>query len=226
MWGFDGSGMRVWLDALTIEATKVDTVKDAYEIIKESLRIKLDFHPLCEPVPPIRDAKLIRAILMDKGIIIGVDHEMSSRSLPFSLFKIQTGTHLFLPQFLRYHLSNGHLVSALTFAMNYNKIVYFAHSLEILLHSVLENEVDTGTKDLPLVVEFLDHFHESLNVIVGCARKTEVDHWGVLFDVVGEPRGLFETCLKEGLLKTAAAYLLVLQNLEELDNVQVSGSPA
>jgi len=44
----------------------------------------------------------------------------------------------------------------------------------------------------------------------------------MLFDVVGKPRGLFEKCLEEGMLKTAAGYLLVLQNLEELDDVKVS----
>ena len=158
---------------------------------------------------------------MDKGIIIGVDYETSTRSLPFALFKIQTGTHLFLPQFLRYHLSQHHLSSALAFASNYDSLVYFAHSLEILLHSVLEDEVDTGLDMLPLVIDFLDHFPESLDVVVGCARKTEVERWGLLFDVVGKPRELFERCLMDGMLKTAAGYLLVLQNLEELDDVQV-----
>lgn len=162
------------------------------------------------------------AILMDKGIIIGVNHETSTRSLPFSLFKVSTGSHLFLPPFLRYHLSRRRVASALTFAANYSSLVYFAHSLEVLLHSVLEDEVESGVDLLPTVVNFLDHFPESLEVVVGCARKTEVDRWGVLFDVVGKPRGLFETCLREGMLKTAAGYLLVLQNLEELDNVKVS----
>lgn len=160
---------------------------------------------------------------MDKGIIIGVDYETSTRSLPFTLFKIQTGTHLFLPHFLRYHLSQRHLTSALQFASNYSSIVYFGHSLEVLLHSVLEDEVDTGLDLLPLVIDFLDHFAEALDVVVGCARKTEIERWSMLFDVVGKPRDLFEKCLEGGMLKTAAGYLLVLQNLEELDDVNVSG---
>ena len=164
------------------------------------------------------------AILMDKGIVIGVDYETSTRSLPFTLFKLQTGSHLFLPQFLRYHLSSRHLQSALTFATNYSSIAYFAHSLEILLHSVLEDEVESGVNILPLVIEFLDHFPESLDVVVGCARKTEVERWALLFEVVGKPRDLFERCLDKRLLRTAAGYLLVLQNLEELDDVKVRES--
>lgn len=161
---------------------------------------------------------------MDKGIIIGVDYEPSTRSLPFALFKLQTNTHLFLPPFLLYHLSSHHLHHALAFASNYSKLVYFAHSLEILLHDVLE---DDAAKDeertLEMVIEFLDHFPESLDVVVGCARKTEVERWGKLFDVVGKPRGLFEKCLEGGMLRTAASYLLVLHNLEELDDAKVSG---
>jgi hypothetical protein len=161
---------------------------------------------------------------MDKGIIIGVDYETSTRTLPFALFKIQTGTHLFLPQFLRYHLTSTTLRQALTLATNYSSLVYFGHSLEILLHSVLEDEVDTGLYILPRVIQFLDHFPESLDVVVGCARKTEVERWEMLFGCVGQPRELFERCLEMGALRTAASYLLVLHNLEELDDTKVGPS--
>jgi hypothetical protein len=50
LWGYDGKGMRVWLDALTIEETKVDVGKDAYETVKESVYLELDFYPLCKMV--------------------------------------------------------------------------------------------------------------------------------------------------------------------------------
>lgn len=105
------------------------------------------------------------------------------------------------------------------FANNYSDLVYFPHTLEILLHSVLEEEADDvhSTVLLPLVVEFLDHWECALQVVVGCARKTEMSRWTYLFDVVGAPRELFEKCLKTHQLKTASSYLLVLHHLEQLE---------
>lgn len=200
LWGYDGTSMRVWLDALTVETTKI--TNDTYENVSESINLRLDFYPL--------------SVLMDKGILIGVDYEPSTRSLPFALFKLQTGTHLFLPQFLRYHLDSGSLESALALAGHYSHLVYFAHSLEVLLHSVLEDTVESGIKaPLETVANFLDYFPHSLDVVVGCARKTELEHWGVLFDVVGSPRELYDRCVASGALRTAAGYLLVMHTLEE-----------
>lgn len=63
---------------------------------------------------------------------------------------------------------------------------------------MLEDEAD-AQKDtqsnslvLPRVIDFLDHFDECLQVVVNCARKTEVTRWEFLFDIVGKPRDLFE----------------------------------
>lgn len=141
----------------------------------------------------------------------------------------------------------------MTFAANYQSLVFFAHALEILLHTVLESEPDTedalgfaetGKPDiLSLAIEFIDHFESSLDVVVSCARKTEMSRWRRLFDIVGNPKELFEvrafhearpmpgtratyepqtqslaqTCLQMNQLKTAGSYLLVLHNLEQLD---------
>lgn len=167
-----------------------------------------------------------------------------------SIEKTITQTHLFIHHILRFHLSKREMTEAVRFATYYASLVYFAHSLEVLLHAVLEDEADsnpvdivstqlintpplpllptstpnTTTRDeepikgvLPLVVEFLDHFPEALQVVVGCARKTDVKEWGYLFKVVGRPRHLFEKSLQKGLLKIAASYLLVLHNLDPLE---------
>ncbi|KZT22140.1 RIC1-domain-containing protein [Neolentinus lepideus HHB14362 ss-1] len=219
LWGYDGQSLRIWLNALAIEPTKPnpedDVEDDASLTPKESLSIQLDFYPL--------------SVLMDKGIIIGVEHEAVARTnLPFVIFRHATSSHLFLHHVLLAHLEAGQVQRAALFASHYQSLVYFAHALEILLHTIVESE--SGSKDaeangdgvpsddvLHAAVEFLDHFDESLDVVVRCARKTEMTRWRRLFDVVGNPKSLFETCLTTGRLKTAASYLLVLHNLEQLD---------
>lgn len=148
-------------------------------------------------------------------------------------------THLFLHHILRFHLDRSQSREAVLFASQYSHLIYFPHALEVLLHDVLEDEVDESSRQgvLPRVVDFLDHFEECLQVVVNCARKTEVTRWEFLFDVVGKPRDLFEVrvaalcliaarsltivshaqkCIAAGFLKVAASYLLVLHNLEPL----------
>lgn len=78
-------------------------------------------------------------------------------------------------------------------------MTFFAHALEILLHTIVEAEADLENIQanptsgvLPAVVEFLDHFDAALDVVVGCARKTEMTRWRRLFDIVGNPKTLFE----------------------------------
>ncbi|KAF8506868.1 RIC1-domain-containing protein [Russula emetica] len=211
LWGYDGQGMRVWLNALTIEApSESSEPQDGH--VRESVNVPLDFYPL--------------SVLMDKGIIIGAEHESSVMSnLPFVTFRHATSSHLFLHHILRFHLAAGQVQEAVSFASHYQHLVFFAHALEILLHTVVESEA-TGGEDstantegsqLPSVIEFLDHFDVALDVVVGCARKTEMTHWRRLFDIVGDPKALFETCLSSQRLRTAGSYLLVLHSLEQLD---------
>ena len=92
------------------------------------------------------------------------------------------------------HLNVGHVREAVALAAHYQDLIFFAHALEILLHTVVEAEADTILESsvLPATVEFLDHFDEALDVVVGCARKTEMTRWKHLFDVVGNPKILFE----------------------------------
>ena len=48
LWGYDGQGIRVWLNALSIEKPSSDDQTHVLESIKENLNIPLDFYPLCE----------------------------------------------------------------------------------------------------------------------------------------------------------------------------------
>jgi len=214
LWAFDGKGIRVWLNALAIETSTSQDQSEIQESVKESVNIPLEFYPL--------------SVLMDKGIIIGAEHEVDARSnLPFVMFRHATSSHLFLHHILRSHLETSQVKEAVIFASHYQNLVYFAHALEILLHDVVESEAEAdstesdGQEVLATVVEFLDHFDAALDVVVGCARKTEMTRWRRLFDVVGNPKTLFETCLLSHRLKTAGSYLLVLHNLEQLDEKNV-----
>ena len=131
-----------------------------------------------------------------------------------------TQTHLFLPALLRSHLAQFNHPAALHLSHHYQHLLYFAHALEILLHEVLDEEVDTQPPLeqalLPSVLSFLSSFPQYLDIVVQCTRKTEVRSWRTLFSNLPPPEELFEESLQKGNLKTAGGYLLVLHTFEEL----------
>ncbi|KAJ3118172.1 hypothetical protein HDU96_003459 [Phlyctochytrium bullatum] len=107
-------------------------------------------------------------------------------------------THLLIPAVLRHFVAKDMHTRALDFANEYLKVEYFYHSLEMVLHEVLEEEYDSkiGNSDkaiLPKLIKFLENFKDYLDVIVQCARKTEVKVWDYFFSIVGDPKALFET---------------------------------
>ena len=55
LWGYDGRGIRVWLNALAIEtpaSTNENADVQAPVSVKESVYIPFDFYPLCESSCP------------------------------------------------------------------------------------------------------------------------------------------------------------------------------
>ncbi|TKY86701.1 hypothetical protein EX895_004341 [Sporisorium graminicola] len=146
LWGYDGSGIKLWLDALRIPSSEAEDslrsddeddeldLTPEYKTIESSVSMPLDFYPLC--------------VLLEKGIVLGVESEVSlRRSLDFAIWRTGTNTHLFLHQVLRNYLEKGLIEEAVFFAASYQDLVYFAHALEILLHAVLEDEADAGLGD-------------------------------------------------------------------------------
>ncbi|KAI0963163.1 hypothetical protein AcW1_000322 [Taiwanofungus camphoratus] len=224
LWGYDGQGIRLWLNALNIESSQPpDDTSVLKGNVKESVNIPLDFYPL--------------SVLMDKGIIIGVEYEAATRlNLTFTMFRQVTSSHLFLNHVLLFHLEHGQIREAVIFASHYQHLVFFAHALEVLLHNAVEEDANSASEGhgedptqhlnqdlLVVAVNFLDHFDVALDVVVGCARKIEMTRWPRLFEIVGNPKSLFETCLESNRLKTAGSYLLVLHNLEQLDGDGMNG---
>ncbi|CAG8600077.1 32678_t:CDS:10 [Gigaspora margarita] len=174
LWACDSQGVKIWMNIWSNEESAKDWQSEVLlSATKECLRIKLEFYPL--------------SVLLDKGIIVGVQQQTSFR---------QSLEH---NQILKYLFSDVLEEESVAFATSYQGLIYFGHALEMLLHHVLEDEaehtVETGK---------------------GCARKTEVALWNYLFSIVGSPKDLFEKCMETGLLKTAASYLLVLHTLEPI----------
>ena len=121
--------------------------------------------------------------------------------------------------------------AALALCRHFSHLSYFAHGLEILLHHVLDDEVDNESRAnktenpqdraqpiLPIVLSFLQASlpaWEYLDIVVQCTRKTELRSWRTLFAYLPPPKDLFEQALKLDALKTAVGYLLVLQAFED-----------
>ncbi|KAJ5289534.1 uncharacterized protein N7443_009787 [Penicillium atrosanguineum] len=209
LWTFRGKDLLAWNDVQ-------DVLQQ--ETVPAPLNIPIDFYPL--------------SVLLNKGIVLGVESEMTQRrDVTFTSLKFAIRTHLFLPYFLQYSLTNLGTPAALSLCRHFSHLSYFAHGLEILLHHVLDEEVDNPTRAnkstdpnvhegplLPTVISFLQATlptREYLDIVVQCTRKTELRFWRTLFTYLPPPKDLFEQALRLDALKTAVGYLLVLQAFED-----------
>ncbi|KAL1306753.1 hypothetical protein AAFC00_005416 [Neodothiora populina] len=204
LWYFNGTAVHVWpeiLDVLSSAPTELERE------IPPPVEIPTDFYPL--------------SIMVEKGIITGMEPELvQRRDVDFSYFRTMPRTHLFIPALLRHHLAQYDSSAALHLSHYYRKLPYFSHSLEILLHNVLDEEVDaspepTETALLPSVLSFLSSFPTYLDIVAGCTRKTELRSWITLFKCLPPVQSLFEESLNKGMLKTAGSYLLILHAFDE-----------
>jgi RAB6A-GEF complex partner protein 1 len=127
-----------------------------------------------------------------------------------------------LPDILRFYLRQNRVEEASALSRQYQDLEYFSHGLEMLLHRVLDDEVETSPRPeeavLPRVLSLLSSFKEYLDVVLQCTRKTEVRQWKTLFAYLPPAQELFEESLQRGSLKTAGGYLIVLHTLEELES--------
>lgn len=204
LWVFDGMELKAWPSINDVlEAVSADSTKEP----PAPASIPVDFYPL--------------SVLLEKGIVLGVESDLvQRRDVSFSFFHFALRTHLVLPDVLRFYLKQSRIVEASHLAQQYQDLEYFAHGLEILLHRVLDEEVDTSPKPedavLPRVLSLLSSFKEYLDIVLQCTRKTEVRQWKTLFAYLPPAQELFEESLQRGSLKTAGGYLIVLHTLDEL----------
>jgi RAB6A-GEF complex partner protein 1 len=209
LWYFDGDGYHLWSDVQDVLAcAPVELGRD----LPPAVRIPMDFYPV--------------SAMVAKGVAHGLDVDLvQRRDIDFSFFRLTARTQLFLPQLLRYHLAEYNSPAALHLASSYSHLPYFSHALEILLHDVLDSEVDSPpsppeTALLPTVISFLSSFPAYLDIVVNCTRKTELRSWRTLFSYLPPVQELFEQSLAQQKLNTAAGYLLVLHAFEQ-DEFQV-----
>ena len=204
LWVYAGTQLELWPDLNLLTKPMVP------------IRMPLDMYPL--------------SIIVSKGIVTGIQSEIARRrNVNFCQYRFVPAAQLFLNRLLRWMLESDMLEEAVDLARSYRDVAYFSHILEVLLHEVLDEEVDEiatqpkqpqHTPLLPAIIQFLTRFpKEMLDVVVGCTRKTEMRSWGYLFQHVGStPKVLFDRCMAFGMLKTAGGYLLVLHTLEQLDD--------
>jgi hypothetical protein len=202
LWVFDGVEVKIWRSMA--EATESLSAEGAE--LPAPITLPVDSYPL--------------SVLLSKGLILGVESEISPRrnDNPSSM-RISTKTSLFLPHILRSftHAGNHHL--AFLVSQGYEHLPYYSHALELLLHNVLDEEVDspptTGPSNLPAVLEFVSNSPHYLDIIVQCTRKTEMRSWKTLFSHLPPVGELFDESLRRDMLKTAGGYLLVLHTLDQ-----------
>ena len=222
LWYFDGQQIQCWTDIQDLlKPPSFEAGRDQ----QLPISISTDFYPT--------------SVAFNKGVIIGIEPDLvQRRDVHFAFFRFtirvctfrqqilqlltNAKTQLFLPPILHHYLSTFDTTAALNLSCHYRHLPYFSHALEILLHTVLDAEVESSpSKDgalLPSVLSFLSSFPDYLDILVQCTRKTEVRSWRTLFAYLPPPQELFEESLQKGLLKTAGGYLLVLHTFEELES--------
>ena len=205
LWYFDGTDVQCWMDVEdVVAAASSSNDRD----LPPPVTIESDFYPT--------------SVVLDKGIFLGIDAELlQRRDVQFAYFRVSIRTQLFLSSILYRQLAHLEDSAASSLAHRYQSLPYFSHALEILLHTVLDEEVDHPPDPdralLPRVLSFLSSFPTYLDILVQCTRKTEVRSWRTLFQHLPPPQQLFDQCLKQDKLKTAGGYLIVLQTFEEAE---------
>lgn len=178
IWVFDGRGAKI----LSRPSQKLE-IAGSPKRNEYFFDMELDFYPFI--------------VLPEQGVLVGIKQQLSlNKSLEVAQFGTDIKTHLFVHLIIQNFLQNGETSNALLFSRHYENLPYFNHALEMMLHSALESDSDKSPDSpelmLPSAIEFVNQFPRSLEIIVNCARKSEMALWGYFFSIAGDPKLLYQ----------------------------------
>lgn len=214
LWAYGSQGMHAFmLMPMVDDVTQHRQIQEVKELGPE-LEFDLEVYPV--------------AVLEGNFTVVGISPQIFS-SGQSALHAPQTRSQSILSATLRHHLRQRTPAARLhRIAENAQWHPHFTHSLEWLVHTLLEDELSgpaTNPKGhhadelslLEAAINLVRGFPDFLEVVVRVARKTDPQQWPTLFRHTGLPSKLLEAAARTGAYKTACCYLVVVETLEGAD---------
>lgn len=188
IWVFDGKGAK-------IVSRPTAFIDDSEPRNENVFSMNLDFYPF--------------VVLLEQGVLVGIKQQLSlNKSLEISQFGTEIKTHLFVHLIIQNYLLRGRTSKALAFSKAYEHLDYFNHALEMMLHGALEHDSEKDISSsgifiesiltelldllLPAAIQFVHQYPRSLEIMVNCARKSEMALWSYFFSIAGDPKTLYQ----------------------------------
>ncbi|KAL1518819.1 hypothetical protein AB1Y20_003098 [Prymnesium parvum] len=209
IWSLTHSGMWQW---------DWSQCTPAHHLDDESTTVVEDAGLTCNSVQLLPTAREVcpLTVLPELSAVVGISY------LPLPSFSDPLGPIVHMEPVL--HRQLHHLLldgkSDVALAVARRPKLRRNHCLEVLLHEALASAKSSSAASIVLSAsaDLLRRLGRRRFCLVAarCARKTDVNHWELLFSVCGPPMQLLRECLESGDPQCAAAFLVPIQALEGL----------